>query len=47
MAAEPVARQTEPVLVPIGAPTVSPAPGRGGAGSPALCTRGSRRRPVR
>ena len=29
MAAEPVARQTDPVLVPFGAPAVSTAPGRG------------------
>ena len=42
MAAEPVARQTDPVLVPIGAPAVSPALGRGEAGSQA---RRSGRRP--
>jgi hypothetical protein len=47
MAAEPVARQTDPVLVPIGAPTASPAPGRGEAGSQARRAPGSRSRPRR
>jgi hypothetical protein len=47
MAAEPVARQTEPVLVPIGASIVFPAPDRGEPGSPARRTPGSRSRPRR
>ena len=42
MAAEPVARQTDPVLVPFGAPAVSTAPGRGETGY-----RSRPRRPVR
>ena len=47
MAAEPDARQTEPVLVPFGAPTVSTAPGRGEAASRARRAPGSRSRPRR
>ncbi|MEX5259950.1 hypothetical protein [Kocuria sp. CPCC 205263] len=47
MAAEPVARQTEPVLVPFGASTVPPARGRGEAGSWARRAPGSRSRPRR
>jgi hypothetical protein len=47
MAAEPVARQTDPVLVPIGAPAVSPALGRSETGSQARRAPGSRSRPRR
>ena len=47
MAAEPVARQTDPVLVPSSASSVSPAPGRGGARTPARHAVGSRDRPIR
>jgi hypothetical protein len=47
MAAEPVARQTDPVLVPFGAPAVSPAPGRGEAGTQARRAPGSHSRPRR
>ena len=43
MAAEPVARQTDPVLVP----AVSPALGRGETGSQARRAPGSRSRPRR